>query len=102
MLNKILIINYFDNSTLYSSQHKKQQQMKKASHEQPSTDGIEVPHPNQDEETKVSLDTIPNLNNESSGSPHTENSDSVQHTDVENLNDPILPQTTPLVSIFFN
>ncbi|XP_019434543.1 PREDICTED: probable starch synthase 4, chloroplastic/amyloplastic isoform X3 [Lupinus angustifolius] len=59
------------------SQQKKQQ-IKKASKEQPSS-------PNQDDNSKVSLDTTPNLNKEILGSTHTENSNSGQHTNEEIL-----------------
>ncbi|KAE9600860.1 putative starch synthase [Lupinus albus] len=53
----------------------------------PLTDGIGKSHLNQNEDSKVSLDTI----------PHTENSDSVQHTDVKNLNGPdVQAQSAPL------
>ncbi|KAK7260441.1 hypothetical protein RIF29_26485 [Crotalaria pallida] len=68
-----------------SSQNKKQQ-IKKASNEQPSTDGTRDTRPNRDEDSKVSLGTTPNLNKEIFGSTRTENSDSVKHTNVENLN----------------
>ncbi|CAL0329582.1 unnamed protein product [Lupinus luteus] len=54
------------------SQQKKQQ-IKKASNEKPAS-------PNQDDNSKVSSDTTPDLNKEILGSTHTENSDSGQHT----------------------
>ncbi|MED6192877.1 hypothetical protein PIB30_118012 [Stylosanthes scabra] len=77
-----------------SSQHKKQQ-IKKASHEQPSTEGDSQPDPDEDSERrKAPLDSLPSINNEILGSTDTGNSDS-----GENLDSPVLiPETTPSVS----
>ncbi|KAF7840433.1 putative starch synthase 4, chloroplastic/amyloplastic isoform X1 [Senna tora] len=70
------------------SQHKRQQ-IKKASHGQPPTDGDL--QPNEDEETefrKVSLDVIPNLNKETLSTADTDNGDHVEHTNAENFSSP--------------
>ncbi|XP_054777197.1 probable starch synthase 4, chloroplastic/amyloplastic isoform X2 [Prosopis cineraria] len=83
-----------------SAQHKKQQ-IKKASHGPPPTEGDL--HSSEDEDSelrKVSLDGIPNLNQEISDATtdmDSDRSDRIKYIDVQNLNNPaILAEPAPL------